>query len=152
MNERDAREICRWKYSGRLAIYNYPDWDECRRQGWDITDPVRRLYSHFVISCHKKLFAYFILRDKGSFISLGLGMKPDLCGKHLGHILIELAVRTYINKYSMKKPLCLTVLTWNQRAIACYRAAGFVIEDEYYDTHAYIPGHRYRMKWSPKTR
>ena len=149
MREQHAREICSWKYPGRLAVYNYPDWNECRRQGWDITDPARRLLSHFVILRRNELFAYFILRDKGSFISLGLGMKPEFCGKHLGHILMELAIRTYINEFVMDKPLYLTVLTGNRRAIACYRAAGFVIEEEYNDTHAYIPGHRYRMRWNP---
>ena len=33
MREQHAREICGWKYPGRLAVYNYPDWNECRRQG-----------------------------------------------------------------------------------------------------------------------
>lgn len=63
---------------------------------------------------------------------LGLGLRPDLCGKASGigtqfvHLLVQEAQRR-----TPQQEIDLEVLVWNERAIQTYERAGFTITDTY---------------------
>jgi len=83
-----------------------------------------------MIDEHGDLHGFAQLFPMAGVTRLGLGMRPDLCGKgwgsHFVRIIAEAAAR--------QRPdheIDLEVLTWNLRAIKAYEKAGFVRTDTY---------------------
>ena len=60
-------------------------------------------------------------------ITIGLGVRPELCGKHYGTTILKLVCEEVEKQYPGRL-LCLYVRSWNQRAIKCYQNVGFRIE------------------------
>ena len=78
-------------------------------------------------------------------VEIGVGVNPAYVNQGWGRRILEAACGVSQEKYP-GKPLYLEVRTWNQRAIACYRHAGFVIDGEPYEmTTGMGPGVFYRM-------
>ena len=63
-------------------------------------------------------------------VFLGVGLKPSLCGQGLGRTLMEIVKQQCEKKYPGKK-IVLEVRSFNERAIKCYRRAGFSVVDTY---------------------
>lgn len=61
---------------------------------------------------------------------LGLGMRPDLCGKGHGLDFVEAIVAEAKQRAPLNE-IDLEVFPWNIRAIKVYEQAGFVIDDTY---------------------
>ncbi|BFT75915.1 hypothetical protein PAENIP36_73570 [Paenibacillus sp. P36] len=63
---------------------------------------------------------------------LGLGLRPDLCGKGsgIGVQFVQLLTREAL-KHAPGQEVDLEVLVWNERAIRTYERAGFTITDTY---------------------
>lgn len=63
---------------------------------------------------------------------LGLGLRPDLCGKGsgIGTQFVQLLVQEAQRRMPQQE-IDLEVLVWNKRAIQTYERAGFTITDTY---------------------
>jgi ribosomal protein S18 acetylase RimI-like enzyme len=61
---------------------------------------------------------------------LGLGLRPDLCGRGLGSAFVKLIAQEACNRQPANE-IDLEVLIWNTRAIKAYERAGFHITDTY---------------------
>jgi ribosomal protein S18 acetylase RimI-like enzyme len=61
---------------------------------------------------------------------LGLGMHPELCGQGRGSDFVR-AIAEEVRRRKPEDEIDLEVLTWNQRAIRAYEAAGFELTDTY---------------------
>ena len=63
---------------------------------------------------------------------LGLGLRPDLCGKGggIGTQFVQLLVQE-AQRRTPRQEIDLEVLVWNERAIQTYERAGFTITDTY---------------------
>lgn len=126
MTEQNAREICGWKYADEYAVYNYPDWETLQNRKWAIADPERRRKEFYsVFSQENNLVAYFRLVKESDGLLLGLGMKPEYCGKGFGSAFMALIVR-YAEQNFPGNNLQLDVREFNRRAIKCYEKAGFL--------------------------
>ena len=123
---RDAREVCTWRYPAPYDIYNEPDWDAVVRLGWDLAD-ARARREEFLAGV---LAGFLHLKRQGDCVMLGVGLRPDLCGRGLGIRAMELACAE-AEKRDAGVPLRLEVRTFNARARKCYEQAGFCTVDRY---------------------
>jgi len=64
--------------------------------------------------------------DDRSFLDIGLGMRPDLCGKGKGYEFFLEGLNFVQHKLSVKK-FRLTVVAFNKRAIKLYEKIGFKV-------------------------
>ena len=131
MTEEEARQICLWKYEGEYAVFNWPDWEELARKGEEFADPDIRRQQYFSVLDSNGILAGFVqFFPMLGITRLGLGMRPDLCGKGLSGPFLEAAVCEALRQ-KPENGVDLEVLTWNERAIRAYRKAGFVVTDTY---------------------
>lgn len=150
LNEDCAKQICTWKYGGDCSVYNVPKWDIMVSQKWAITINKRR-QDEFkaVIDENKELCGYIRFINKDEYVLVGLGLKPSLCGQGYGKSFMELLKLECCKKYGSKK-IVLEVRSFNERAIRCYKRAGFKIVDAYDKDTLIGKGKFIRMEFSPK--
>lgn len=121
----DARKICRWRYDPSLSLYNLYPSDMAMLLAPELAyHSLRRAWRLAGFAC----FGDDAQVTGGDYdedgLDLGFGMNPALVGKGLGlsfvRAIMDHAVATW------RPPMLrLTVATFNQRAIAVYRRAGF---------------------------
>lgn len=83
-----------------------------------------------VIDEEYKLCGYIRLQEKNECIIVGVGLKPSLCGQRLGDTLMEIVKQQCANLYP-SKIIALEVRSFNERAIKCYKRAGFIVKEIY---------------------
>lgn len=145
LTEEKAREICAWRYEGEYSVYNLPEWEECAKLGWSITDGEKRKTEYFAVHTEGQFLGYFHVMNREDSIELGVGIKPELCGKHYGQQLMHLALGKIEELYP-GLPVKLTVRPFNKRAIKCYESVGFKIVEKYYESTYLVPGEMYIME------
>ncbi|HEX3017233.1 MAG TPA: GNAT family N-acetyltransferase [Caproicibacter sp.] len=149
MTEQNAREICGWKYADEYAVYNYPDWETLQDRKWAIADSERRRNEFYsVFSQQNNLVAYFRLVRQSDGLLLGLGMKPEYCGKGFGGAFMALIVR-YAQQNFPGNNLQLDVREFNRRAIKCYEKAGFQTAERHFKKTPAVSGWFVRMVLKP---
>lgn len=142
--EEAKREICAWRYGGAYAIYDLPDYEEIKARQTGFMDP-KREKNYFGFWHENALVGYVNLQEEEQGISIGIGVKPELCGKHYGRRILLTACALCQKRYP-DKPVYLEVRTWNERAIQCYEKAGFQIAGQAYELTTGIgTGTFYRM-------
>lgn len=130
-SEEHARKICRWRYSGEYSVYNYPDWNMVVSQNWGITIKEKRKNEFMAVVNEMDSFCGYIrLINQNDCILIGVGLKPELCGIGLGNTLMYLLKMECKKRYNNKK-IVLEVRCFNERAIKCYKKAGFNIAGTY---------------------
>jgi [ribosomal protein S18]-alanine N-acetyltransferase len=127
--ELHAKEVCDWKYDGKYSIYNHPSWDKATSGNWAITVEEKRKKEFFaLVDEYDNLCGYIRLRDKVEYVLIGVGIKPSLCGHGLGIELMEI-VKQQCSKLYPSKKIILEVRSFNERAIKCYKRAGFKVKE-----------------------
>ncbi len=131
LTEDDKRQICGWKYAGKYKIYNLPPYDVIkeRRQGFMNPEHEKNYFAFFDDDL---LVGFVNILEEDTEIFIGIGVNPELCGKHYGRRMLEEAYRISKRLYP-EKPLYLEVRTWNTRAVKCYENAGFNVDGEPYE-------------------
>ena len=120
-----AQEICAWRYGGPYEVYNSLPWEEIRAQGWAMADENRRKGEFYsILNAEEELCGFFRFFSQKGDLLLGLGVRPDLCGLGCGRRIMNLILREFFFRYPGQN-LELEVRSFNRRAIACYRSAGF---------------------------
>lgn len=131
LTESSAEQICSWKYEGIYSIYNYPSWKIVVKQKWGISIKAKREKEFVsVVDNFHVLCAYIRFIEDKDHITVGLGLRPDLCGRGLGDEFMKLVIAESLRRYGKKK-IILEVREFNKRAIRCYEKAGFKIIDAY---------------------
>jgi ribosomal protein S18 acetylase RimI-like enzyme len=129
--ELHAKDVCTWKYDNEYAIYNMPSWEDVCLNKWAFSiNDKRKQEFHALVDESSNLIAYIRVQDKDIYILIGLGLKPELCSQGLGKQLMDIT-RTLCSRHYPNKKLCLEVRSFNQRAIRCYKSAGFIQTDTY---------------------
>jgi len=131
MNRKSALDISKWTYEKPYDFYNGGRSEEFIQELLDGS-----FYS--VIDEHDNTVGLYcfgrvaqtpfenqseIYKDM-SFLDIGLGMRPDLCGKGEGYNFFRKGLEFARNKFSAKK-FRLTVAEFNKRAIKLYEKIGF---------------------------
>ncbi|MCL6459981.1 MAG: GNAT family N-acetyltransferase, partial [Gorillibacterium sp.] len=131
LSEDFAREVCGWRYPPPYELYSWPDWDQMVLDGYEFADSTIRAeqYRGVVDETGERIgFLQFFPLE--GVTRLGMGLRPDLCGKGLGAVMARKAAE----EARLIRPGCrvdLEVLIWNDRARKAYLKAGFIIDDDY---------------------
>ena len=146
MTEECASTISQWKYGGIYSFYDHRE------------DDVSGYMSGTYFACkdtHGDLIGYFCfgedariptiekdVYDEG-FLDIGLGLRPDLCGKKIGLSFLNCGL-DYAKKSFGTINFRLSVAIFNERAVKVYKRAGFYIEHEV--TNSYFKNKFFIMK------
>jgi len=131
MTERHAKEICTWRYDPPYDLYNWDSWSTMVRNGYEFANPdIRRRQYRAVTAEGYGLCGYAQLFPMLNVTRIGLGMRPDLCGRGYGPFFVRAVVRQ-ARREAPGKEIDLEVLATNIRAIKAYEKAGFTITDQY---------------------
>lgn len=144
LSEEAKRQICAWKYDGAYDIYNLPDFEEMQARQTGFMNP-RSEKNYYGFYEEERLVGFVNILEEKEEVFIGIGVNPELCGKHYGQKMLLKAYEISKKRYP-DKPLYLEVRTWNKRAVTCYERAGFSIDGEAYELTTGIgQGTFYRM-------
>ena len=128
LTEQDKQQICQWRYEGRYAVYDIPDYELLKENLAGFADPEKEK-DYYAFFDGETLTGYVNIREKNGEVSVGIGVEPHLCGQHYGRDILEYACGIS-RELHPGKMLSLEVRTWNTRAIRCYEHTGFMIAGE----------------------
>ncbi|MFF2889877.1 GNAT family N-acetyltransferase [Paenibacillus sp. NPDC057967] len=131
MSEEHARSLCDWHYVPPWDSYNWPAWENMKKDGIEFGDPVLRASQYAVVMDEQQSLIGFVqFFPMGHVTRLGLGLHPERIGKGLGARFAHTLAREALRRWP-EHEIDLEVASWNTRAIRAYERAGFRIEDTY---------------------
>jgi len=124
LGQADAEEVAAWAYPGEYAFYDAAaDADDLA----PLLDPERRGHDFYAADGDDgRLAGYFQLKPGANQVELGLGLRPDLCGRGLGRPFTEAGI-DLIRRVHGDRPITLAVAAFNARAITVYERCGFAV-------------------------
>ncbi|MDF2964250.1 MAG: acetyltransferase, partial [Paenibacillus sp.] len=131
LTEAHCRDICTWSYPAPYDIYNWRPWEIMLSEQEEFADEDLREEQYRAVvdeDGHLSGFAQFF--PITGVTRLGLGMRPDLCGRGHGVEFVR-AIAAEAKRKAPANEIDLEVLSWNIRAFRVYEKAGFVHTDTY---------------------
>lgn len=111
-----------WKYEDVYSFYDMcadiEDYEEF------INEQLRDENDYYEAYLGDELVGFFCVIQENHSIEIGLGLKPNLCGKGIGRAFLT-QILSYIENHYEFEQLIMNVAIFNQRAIKVYRACGF---------------------------
>ncbi len=148
MTGQEKEIVADWNYTGDYEIYNMPSYKEQQEKGVAFGNP----------ACDKNFYAYYDedtligftnILEEPKEIFIGIGVAPNICGCGYGQKMLRIAQEIAKTLYP-GKPLYLEVRAWNERAITCYKKAGFTIDGEAFEQETMLGTGRFlRMVYKP---
>lgn len=137
MDKEKAKEICSWKYTSPYNAYNIPSTEE------SLTELLNSSY-YVAVDENNELVGFYYFgkcaqvssgREFGAYrdtnvVDIGLGLRPDLCGKGNGLEFLRKCTVLGETLYSNKN-FRITLPTFNKRAITVCKQFGFKAEDSF---------------------
>ena len=131
LSERHAQEICKWRYEPPYDLYQFGSWENMQSGGLEFGDPKIREEQYFaVVDQSGELCGFAQLFPMEGLTRIGLGMRPDLCGRGMGGEFVR-AVTAEAQQKTPANSIDLEVLAWNVRAYKVYERCGFQYEQSY---------------------
>lgn len=123
LSQRNALEIANvWKYDGIYSFYDMTADEEDYEEFIDET--LRNQNDHYEVLENGALVGFFCVIQENQSIEIGLGMRPDICGKGKGIPFVKKIIE-YVEQHYKFDQLILNVAVFNQRAIKVYHSCGF---------------------------
>lgn len=131
ITQQEKQLICSWRYPAPYHIYNLPDAENYKAAGAGFynTDKEKNYYTYYT---DDTFIGYTNFSEKDSYILIGIGLRPEYCGKGYGKAVLKTACELCKDLFPDRAP-ALQVRSWNKRAIRCYEKAGFVIDEKPYN-------------------
>jgi RimJ/RimL family protein N-acetyltransferase len=145
MSPEHAKEIAGWCYDGIYSFYNHNDNQiDGLLDGthYACIDSCGNLIGYFCFGNDARIPTIEENVYDGDSVDVGIGLRPDMCGKGFGLTLINLGLN-YARKELGYKKFRLSVATFNERAIKVYLKAGFRVDSEV--TNSYFKNKFYIM-------
>lgn len=138
-----AGEIAFWKYGGEYSFYDrngetdYPEGEAfaCLNEAGEVVG-----FFHFGEDARIPTVEENVYQE--GYLDLGLGLRPELCGKGLGEEFVRLGMEFGRQTFSARR-FRLSVACFNKRAIKVYERCGFAVEREV--TNSYFKNKFYVM-------
>jgi ribosomal-protein-alanine N-acetyltransferase len=135
MNETHAIDIAAWRYPAPFERYNHKPWAEQKAEGRELADPAVRSQQYRSILQEGQLYGYvqwfpLAAEDGPDIVRLGLGVRPDACGRGCGASFVAFVARETASRHPRRR-IDLEVAADNPRAIRAYERAGFQVVDAY---------------------
>lgn len=131
MNFDEANKISKWIYQEPYSVYSNDGSDDCineflEGEYFSAIDQEDGLLGYYCFGESAQVSAgrQFGVYDDNSIIDIGLGMRPDLCGRGLGFDFFSYGLEFAMSELNVR---CfrLTVADFNKRAIKLYEKIGF---------------------------
>ena len=123
---RDAWQVSNWRYPKEYAFY---DLDLLPLLGNSLLHPLLIGVGgggfYAVAYKNDPLAGVFSFLWRGDTVEIGLGLQPNLTGQGIGLAFVQAGLE-FGRRTFAPRAFCLTVATFNQRAIIVYERAGFV--------------------------
>lgn len=124
LRQADAEEIAAWAYPGEYAFYDAAADADDRAL---LLDPERRGDDFYAADGQDgRLAGYVQLKPGPEQVEIGLGLRPDLCGRGLGREFTDAGI-DLVRKVHGERPITLAVAAFNARAITVYERCGFAV-------------------------
>ncbi|SEO79917.1 GNAT family N-acetyltransferase [Paenibacillus sp. OV219] len=131
-----AEQLASWRYESPFDFYNWSSWEVMQQLGMEFGDPIVRDQQYRAVTNEAgELIGFAQFFPLLGVTRLGLGLRPDLCGRGLGLALVR-AIVVEAERQAPADEIDLEVHVWNERAIRTYERVGFVITDTYAKTTA----------------
>lgn len=133
LTDSQCQELCTWNYLPPYDLYNWSPWETMLLEQLEFADPLIRTEQYrAVVDEEGQLSGFVQFFPLVGVTRLGLGLRPDLCGKGrgIGTQFVQLLVQE-AQRRAPQQEIDLEVLVWNERAIHTYQRAGFFITDTY---------------------
>lgn len=127
----EACEISKWIYKNKYSNFSMDGSSKCIKElrigpYYSVTHKNNNLLGYY---CFDKAARVLIdrqleLYNDKSFTDIGLGLRPDLCGKGLGFNFLKMGINFARDQLSAEK-FRLTVASFNTPAIKVYSKLGF---------------------------
>ena len=138
-----AGEMAFWRYEGECSFYNrngrtdYPEGE-----AFACLDREGKLIGHFHFGADARIPTVEANVYEGDHLDLGLGLRPELCGKGLGEEFVRLGMEFGRKQFSARS-FRLSVACFNKRAVKVYERCGFRVERDV--TNSYFKNKFYVM-------
>lgn len=131
-----ADQIMNWSYPKPYSIYSFSPSQELKQEllngeyyyvTTDMSDMNRELIGYVCYGASARIpipEAMEYYQDK-SFVDIGLGIKPEICGTGKGANFLSEAM-DYKDNDNKEIKYRLTVVAFNERAIKVYQRVGFI--------------------------
>lgn len=124
MDENYAQTIAGWHYDG---VYSFYDLDQDAEDLADLLNPRRWADRYYAVVDETNVLVGYFCFEPGEprQVEIGLGLRPDCTGKGLGQAFVEAGLKFAAEKFN-PATFCLSVATFNKRAIRLYTRLGFI--------------------------
>lgn len=126
-----AREVCTWHYEGVYSVYDFSDWDVVVQNCWSLADEEVRTNDFLALYLDDIMVGFGRIQLQNDEVALGIGLKPEYCGKGYGQACMSALVSEAQNRFGREVAIGLEVRRFNKRAIKCYEKVGFLEERNY---------------------
>lgn len=116
----------KWHYEEPYSFY---DASEDMEDYQEFISPELRNNNYYEVKVNQELVGFFSISREGNQIEIGLGLRPDLCGKGLGKDFLN-QVEEYIIAIYRPSKFVIFVAAFNKRAIKVYQNCGYKIIGE----------------------
>jgi len=148
MTKKYADLISEWKYDGIYSFYDHNKDnidDFMNGKHFACTDMSGELIGYFCFGEDARIPTIEENVYDDDFIDIGLSLKPNLCGNNLGLSFLNEGLK-YAGELYNTSNFCLSVASFNERAIKVYKRAGFYVEREV--TNSYFNNKFFIMKYT----
>ncbi|GGE31839.1 GNAT family N-acetyltransferase [Streptococcus himalayensis] len=122
LSQEHAMEIANhWHYP---APYDFYDLENDLEDYQEMVNSDLRGDNYYQVLRDGKLYGYFTVNTDGAVLELGLGMKPEYCGKGEGKAFMQV-ILDYCSIHIPSKVVSLSVADFNARAQQLYLNMGF---------------------------
>lgn len=141
MTKEYANKISLWQYDGEYAVYSFAQNDEtiddlCNGDYYAFVDNNKEISGYLCSGKSAQVPLVEANRYSENLTDIGIGMRPDLCGKGNGRNFFKEAV-TFIKGENSITGFRLTVAVFNKRAIHLYEKLNFRCRETVTHAHSH---------------
>jgi len=132
MTEEYSASISRWKYDGIYSFYDHNEENthvNMDGKHFACLDDGGELTGYFCFGEDARVPIVEESAYEEGYLDMGLGLRPDLCGKGLGLSFMNAGLK-FAREFYKADEFRLSVAAFNERAVKVYIKAGFYVARE----------------------